>query len=226
VKEAVRIERHGAVFVVHLGETEADENRFDPQLLDGLHRAFDAVEEAADAALVTVGSDRFYSNGYDLDWLATLDRDGRRAFIRDQQALLARLMVLPVPTVAAVSGHAFGAGALLAMAHDRRIVREAHGFFCLPEIDARIPLRRGMMSLLQDRLPARTVRDAVLTGRRYAAAEAVAAGIAQESCPIDDLVERARELASGHGGKAGSALSLLKRGLHARAHAELSGVDG
>lgn len=51
----------------------------------------------------------------------------------------ARILTLPEPTVAAVSGHVFGAGAMLAMAHDWRIMRSDRGYFCFPEVDIRIP---------------------------------------------------------------------------------------
>jgi hypothetical protein len=107
------LERRDSIFALQLGDGE---NRFDRRLLDELERALDEVEQSGEpAALITVGSGRFYSNGYDLDWLAEQGPDARRVFIRDYQLLLARLLVFPMPTVAAISGHAFGAAALLAL---------------------------------------------------------------------------------------------------------------
>ena len=55
---------------------------------------------------------KFYSNGLDLDWVLA-HPDQWSAYVADVQALLARVLALPMPTVAAVTGHAFGAGAML-----------------------------------------------------------------------------------------------------------------
>ena len=86
-------------------------------------------------ALVTVGTGKHYSNGFDLDFLGALPRGDLEAFMDRVLRLLTRLLTFPVPTVAAVNGHAFGIGAMLALAHDRRVMRADRGWFCLPEID-------------------------------------------------------------------------------------------
>jgi enoyl-CoA hydratase/carnithine racemase len=215
------LSRDGSVFVLSLGEGE---NRFAREFLDGIVAALDEIEAYdGPAALVTVGSNRFYCNGYDLEWLATVDVEARRSFIADQQALLARLLLFPVATVAAISGHAYGAGALLALAHDWRVMREDRGYLCLPEIDAGIPLRRGMVALLQARLEAAAVRDAVLTGRRFAAARALADGWVDELAPGEALLDTACERAETLAGKSRPAMAALKQGLYGEVAALLGG---
>ncbi len=215
------LERRDSIFVLQLGDGE---NRFDRRLLDELERALDEVEQSGEpAALITVGSGRFYSNGYDRDWLAEQGRDARRVFIRDYQLLLARLLVFPMPTVAAISGHAFGAGALLALAHDRRLACEDRGYFCLPEIDARIPLRRGMVALLASRLGPSGLRDVVLRGERYAGEAAVAIGLAQKSAPQAAILARACRWAASRAGRGSAITGELKRALYAEALALLQG---
>ena len=71
------------------------------------------------------------------------------AYVADAQALLARMLALPIPTVAAVTGHAFGAGSMLATAHDWRVMRADRGFFCFPEVDIRLPFTPGMAALVR-----------------------------------------------------------------------------
>jgi enoyl-CoA hydratase/carnithine racemase len=44
------------------------------------------------------------------------------------QSILAKLLAPPMPTVAAVTGHAFGGGAMLGMAHDWRVMRTDRGY--------------------------------------------------------------------------------------------------
>ena len=226
MRERVTLSRCDGVLVVRLGDDPQDENRLDPALLAGLDAALDAVSQQSAKALVTIGSERFYCNGYDLDGLAALDREARKDFIRATQRLLARILVLGVPTVAALSGHAFGAGALLALAHDRRVARSEHGFFCLPEIDARIPLRRGMTALVQARLSPRVARDALLTGRRYTGDEAVAAGIAEVATSGSGLLDAACEEASRGGGLAADERAARKQALYGSVEALLVGATG
>ena len=67
-------------------------------------------------------------------------------------ALFGKMLALPVPTVAAIQGHCFAAGAMLAVAHDFRVMRADRGFFCLPEVDIHIPFTPPMAALIQARL--------------------------------------------------------------------------
>lgn len=50
--------------------------------------------------------------------------------------IMERLLLAPIPTVAAINGHAFAAGAFLALACDYRIMREDRGWICISEVDA------------------------------------------------------------------------------------------
>ena len=219
----ISLRRDHDVFWLELG---TGENRFDQLFLDSLSAALDEVEgHEGPAALVITGSPRFFSNGYDLDWLATLDREGRRAFIRRSEALLARLLVFPVPTVAAIGGHAFGAGALLALASDLRLMRNDHGFFCLPEIDARIPFRRGMNELLCCRLSDAALRATVLTGARLTGPEAARLDIVDSSVPADRLTIAADTIARSLLPKSGPACAALKQALYGNVVRHLRGEN-
>jgi enoyl-CoA hydratase/carnithine racemase len=205
----------GDVALLHLG---FGENRFTRDFLDRIDAALDVAEQKSETqALVTFGGDRFYCNGYDLAWLAAQSRDARRVFIRDYQRLLARLLVFPLPTVAAISGHAFGAGALLALAHDVRLLGSDRAAVCMPEIDARIPLRRAMWALLETRLSPAALRDVVLTGVPFAGAAAVGAGLVRTLVPQRELIERAVALATGLGGKDRRTRAALKAAICAEA---------
>ena len=99
------------------------------------------------------------------------------SYVEQVQGVLAKMLALPVPTVAAVNGHAFGAGSMFAMAHDSRVVRSGRGYFCFPEVDIHIPFTNGMAALSQSKTSARTAVDAMTTGRSYAAPDALAAGL-------------------------------------------------
>src|SRR3954452_16427526 len=162
------LEYRDKIAVLTLGD---DENRFSPKQLDTLDVQLDDVTSNAHA-LITTGLGKFYSNGLDLDWLgANSDRLGW--YVARVQSLLKRVLTFPLPTVAAVNGHAFGAGSMLAIAHDYRIMRDDRGYFCFPEVDIHIPFTPGMAALIQAKVPPQTAVTAMPTGHRYGGQEAL-----------------------------------------------------
>lgn len=209
----VAIERHGHVTVLRM---DAGENRLHPELLAPLEEALEDLEApGGPAALVTVGTGRFYSNGLDLEHMASLGPDGLDGYLDRVLRLLARLLALPVPTVAAVNGHAFAAGAMFALAHDLRLMRRDRGWFCIPEVDLRMPLHPGLTALIRARLPVVTAHEAIALGRRYPAEEALRAGVVQQVAEEAELLPAAIALAGELAGKAHPVMGMLKRGLHA-----------
>jgi enoyl-CoA hydratase/carnithine racemase len=195
----IELEQRGDVRVLHMRNGE---NRFNGDSIRALHAALDEVEAVSGpVALVTTGEEKFYSNGLDLDWMMGGDQDEITGFILEVHRLLGRVLGFPAVTVAAVNGHAFAGGGMLAVAHDYLIMREDRGFWCLPEVDLGLPLTPGMYACVAAHLPRQTLHDAALTGRRYSAREALAAGIVDDTAPQDDVVERAVELASSLAGK-------------------------
>jgi enoyl-CoA hydratase/carnithine racemase len=195
---------------------QAGENRFNRPFLDALNGALDAVEASrGPAALVTTGGEeKFYSNGLDLAWMAGDGKDEGPRFVSGVLATLGRLLTLPLPTVAAINGHAFAAGAMMALAHDFRVMRADRGFFCLPEIDIRIPLAPGMVALIESRLTPAVFRDAILTGARIGGSDATARGIVDEAVPGPEVLPRAVERAAALAGKDRETYGALKRGMY------------
>ncbi|MEZ5179747.1 MAG: enoyl-CoA hydratase/isomerase family protein [Acidimicrobiales bacterium] len=160
----IDLTRDGEVFVLTMHDGE---NRLSPPMLDALDAALTEVAEAeGPRALVTTGSDRFYSNGLDLDWLGD-HPDEMLPYLGRVHALFARILSMPCATVAACNGHTFAAGAMLAIAHDVRVMRSDRGYWCLPEVDLGMPFTPGMNALIPARLPAMTAHEAMVTGRRY-----------------------------------------------------------
>lgn len=216
----IELDQDGSVFVLRL---RGGENRFSMELLDEVHAALDRVQAIeGPCALVTTGEGKFYSNGMDLDWLAAApDRAGE--YLRAIYRLLGRVLSFPAPTVAAVNGHAFGGGALLAIAHDFAVMRADRGYWCMPEADLGLPLTPEYVSLLQTRLPARTLHEALVTGKRYGGRDALDAGIVQEVASEDDVLPVAVAIAASLAGKDRRTLAEHKRLLYGDAISLLLG---
>lgn len=210
--------RDGVIWTLDLG---GDENRFSWDWLDETETLLDDVEVADEpVALVTTGAGKFYSNGLDLEWILA-NPDQAAPYAQRVQELLARMLTLPVPTVAAINGHAFGAGAMLAMAHDHRVMRADRGFFCFPEVDIGIPFTPGMAALIMSKLSPRTAIDAMTTGRRFGGADAHEAGLVDASSSLEDLPSTAASLVRDLAGKNRATLGAIKSTMFAEAAATL-----
>jgi enoyl-CoA hydratase/carnithine racemase len=208
--------RSGDVFILTM---VAGENRFNPTMLDAFTRALDEVEASeGPAAVVLTGQDKFFSNGLDLDWMmANAEDGGPTLVVNGLQALYSRLIAFPTITVAAINGHSFAGGGMLALACDQRVMRDDRGFFCLPEVDINIPFSEGMSKLVRSKLSKLTSAEAMLTGRRYGAAEALAAGIVDQTAAEDQVVAAAIERAAAHAGKNRGTLQAIKKTIYAEA---------
>ena len=207
----IDLRREGDVHVLRLDDGE---NRFSPDLLDGLTQALDEVTSSpAPRGLVTTGMGKFYSNGLDLDWLGG-HPDEWGPYLGRVHGLFARFLTLPMPTVAAINGHAFAAGAMLSLAHDHRVMRADRGYFCLPEVDLGLPFTQGMSALIQARLPKLVAHEAMVTGRRYGGGDAVTAGIVHQAVPEAEVVSTATGVAASLAAKDGETMAEIRTGMY------------
>jgi Delta3-Delta2-enoyl-CoA isomerase len=213
------VERAGDVTVLRLTDGE---NRFRPDSLTAIEAALGEVEQTdGPGALVLTGEGKFFSNGLDLDWMSTAASGGAEDVVARVHALLARVLAFPTVTVAAVNGHAFAAGAMLALACDVRVMRADRGFVCLPEVDIGIPFTPGMTALLRTRLSPATATEAMVFGRRYGGHDAVTAGLVDEVADEQRVVAAAIERAAPLAGKPRATVQAIKRALYADALAAL-----
>lgn len=215
----IDLQRQDSIFVLHLRN---EENRFNRDSLDAINQALDQVEQSeSPTALVTVGEGKFYSNGLDLAWMSEAGTQAALDNVQRVHELLVRMLTFPVITVAALNGHAFAAGAMLALAHDYRVMRSDRGFFCLPEVDIQIPFTKTMQALIMARLPNPTAHEACVTGMRYGGELAHTRGIVHETGPEAEVLSKAIDLAKTFAGKHPPTLAAIKRGAYANVIAAL-----
>ena len=122
----INLEKHEEVFTLTM---DAGENRWNTTFVREIAKALDEVEasEGPAALITTSSSDKFYSNGLDLAWVQAPDEHpeagDRVAFGDEFMKVMSRLITFPVPTIAAINGHAFGAGFMATLCHDVRVMR-------------------------------------------------------------------------------------------------------
>lgn len=179
------------------------ENRFNPTFLAAFLTALDRIEFDTDARalVVTASHEKIFCNGIDLDWLKPVLQKGNREtamdFFNAMNRLFKRILLYPMPTVAAISGHAFAGGAIMSCAFDFRFMRSDRGFFCFPEVDLGIPFLPGMIALIAKAVPRYKMEELHLTGKRITAQECEAHHIVTKACHINDLMNEALSFAKG-----------------------------
>ena len=213
------IRRENGVLVL-----QVDAELLTPDALSAWESALEEVErDETVTAFASTGTGKYYSNGLALEAMMA-DPDTAPAYLDRVLELLARVLVLPVATVAAVNGHAFGAGAMLALGHDASVMREDRGYWCLPEVDLGLPFAPLMSNLVRGKLTPGTAHDAMTTGRRYPAAEALPLGIVSVTAAEGDVVPTALEWAKERAGKSRHALGAIKSDIYAAVLAERPGA--
>jgi enoyl-CoA hydratase/carnithine racemase len=198
----IHLDRTGDVFTLTM---DAGENRWNTTFVRNLAEALDEVEASTGpAALVTLSAnEKFFSNGLDLAWVADPDAypeaGDRVTFGEEFMALMGRIITFPMPTIAAINGHAFGAGFMSALCHDVRFMRADRGFVCANEMQLGMRIPNPELALFRHKLPMNVYFETVQLARRWAGPDALQAGIVQAITPLEELREaaiaRATELA-------------------------------
>lgn len=179
------------------------ENRFNPSFLNSFIETLDEIEKETDAnaLVVTSSHEKIFCNGIDLDWLGPFIQKGDKetgvSFFYTMNRLFKRILLYPMPAIAAISGHAFAGGAIMSCAFDFRFMRSDRGFFCFPEVDLGIPFLPGMIALITKAIPQYKVEELHYTGKRATAEECEAHHIITKACHIDDLMDEAVSFAKG-----------------------------
>ncbi|MDB2356191.1 enoyl-CoA hydratase/isomerase family protein [Pseudoalteromonas sp.] len=181
----------GSVAVITLTEGE---NRQNPQFAKQLkHTLAEVVTNDDHKALVITSSDeKSWSLGIDTDWLMPAMKankaDEIRGFMYDMDDIFKTLLLFPMPVIAAINGHAFGNGAILACACDFRFMRSDRGFFCFPEVDLSIPFLPGMIAFVKKALPYYRFNEMKLTGRRVAGEELARDHVVEKAAKDNDTL--------------------------------------
>ena len=181
-----------SVAVVALNDGE---NRFNPDFLNAYLAVLDEIEQQTEARTLVVHSThaKIFSNGIDLEWLVPVIQKGDIPAAKDffflLNKLLLRLVTYPAVTIAAITGHAFAGGAIMACTFDFRLMRSDRGFLCLPEVDLGIPFLPGMNAILAKAIPHYKLEEMQYTGCRLTAEDCERHHIIRKACHISDLLD-------------------------------------
>ena len=200
--DGVSVERDGDVLIVHLDDGKA--NALSASVITAISAAIDQAEgDDTIGAVVLHGRPGRFCAGFDLSVMRGGDIAAVVALVSDGGELVRRLYGSSVPVVAASTGHALAAGALILLGCDVRIGADVDCKIGLNEVAIGMVLPNWALTIAQDRLSRRQIQLAVATAKVTAGAGAVDAGFLDAVVPEADVlsvaVAAAHELAALNG---------------------------
>lgn len=168
-------------------------NALDGATVEEFHRALDEVRAARTPVLIVTGAgDKAFVSGADIRAIRERRRDDALASINSR--LMTAVEGHDAVTIAAVNGAALGGGCELALACDLRLAAE-NAVFGLPEPSLGIIPGAGGTQRLPRIVGLGRAKEMVLTGARWDARKALAAGLVSEVVPGPELMAAARAMA-------------------------------
>lgn len=138
-------------------------------------------------------NDKFFCIGLDIPQLISLPRADFEHFYRSVNLMNLALYSLPVPTIAAISGHAIAGGCILCLVCDYRFIAEGRKLMGLNEIQLGVPVPYIADRILVDLVGTRYSREIMEMGDFYTPEQTLQMGMVDEVHPLDELRAAARE---------------------------------
>lgn len=179
--------------IVELRLARPPVNALDPGLVAGLKDALERVPADGAAGLVLSGAPGLFSAGLDIPVLLTLERDAMRAFWNDFFGVCAALARMPVPVVAAVTGHSPAGGAVLAIFCDWRVMARGDFRIGLNEVQVGLIVPDCIQAALRRLVGTYRAERLLVAGAMLGGDEALGVGMVDELVDVDRVVQRAIE---------------------------------
>jgi len=178
-------EKDETVAVIKLNNKENRQNLHFAQKMSSI---LDEIvnDQDMNSAVITSTDVKCWSLGVDIEWLGTQfadqNLDNIKKFMYTMNDVFKKLLLLPIPVIASINGHAFGNGAILSCACDFRFMKSDRGYFCFPAVDLGIPYLPGMIAFVRKAMPEYKFNEMKLTGKKAGAAELKACHVVEKAC--------------------------------------------
>ncbi|KAJ2603165.1 hypothetical protein GGF40_000795 [Coemansia sp. RSA 1286] len=154
-------------------------NTFDHASLQALDEAVKQVQtkKGVRGLVLTSAVDGFFSGGFNLPIFRQIAHHDFLQLWSLGKSVFRRIYSLPVPSVAAIDGHALGLGCVMAMACQKRYMVESKKLIGLNEVAVGMPVPEWLSVRFRDLTSPRIAEDLLGVGAAVAATEACKAGL-------------------------------------------------
>lgn len=221
----VTLERLDEVLIVHLDDGKA--NALSGEVIAAITEALDHAEaDDTIGAIVLHGRPGKFCAGFDLNVMRGGDLRAVVDLVSDGGELVRRLYGSPVPVVAACTGHALAAGALLLLGCDVRVGADVDCKIGLNEVAIGMVLPDWALTIAADRLSRRhlqpVVAHAVVTGSAGAVDSGFLDEVVSEAEVLPASIDHARRLAALSGRAYAGTVLALRGGVLERMAAQIT----
>ena len=190
----VNTEVNGAVAVITIDRQNAL-NALNPEVLQDLKAAFEAIDQNAIRCIVLTGAgEKSFVAGADIASMSKMTKAEGEAFGKLGNDIFRMIETFPIPVIAAVNGYALGGGNELAMSCDIRICSE-NAMFGQPEVGLGITPGFGGTQRLARIVSVGYAKQMLYAALNIDANEALRIGLVNAVYPLEDLMPAALKLA-------------------------------
>ncbi len=171
-------------------------NALNPEVLEELKAAFEAVDQNAIRCIVLTGAgDKSFVAGADIASMSKMTKAEGEAFGKMGNDIFLMIEKFPIPVIAAVNGFALGGGNELAMSCDIRICSD-NALFGQPEVGLGITPGFGGTQRLARLIGPGMAKQITYAALNIDAAEALRVGLVNAVYPQGELMPNAVKLAT------------------------------
>jgi enoyl-CoA hydratase/carnithine racemase len=176
-----------AILILNNGE-----NRHNPDFAEAFLSVYNDIlsDKEIKSIVITSSDPKNFCLGVDIGWMLKIQSEknfsAMTKWLYRMNDVFTAVLMSPVPTIAAITGHAFGNGAMLAGACDFRFMRSDRGYFCFPEIDLGIQFAPSMIEWIKKIMPYHLFIRMKWSGERVGAEELEKYNVIIKACADAD----------------------------------------
>jgi enoyl-CoA hydratase len=193
-----------------------------PQVLNAMNKQLwldfqvaleDVKNDPVIKVLIITGEGRAFSTGADLKDSKDRSIEDYRDYLVELQETSRKIIRFEKPIIAAINGYALGSGYELALACDIRLAAE-EAKIGSPEARVTSSVTGGAMRLVQDLIGPGKAKELLFTSEYIDGSEAERIGLVNKAVPLDQLMEKTKEMARKIAENSAFSINLIKKGLN------------
>ncbi|MCP4724785.1 MAG: enoyl-CoA hydratase/isomerase family protein [bacterium] len=207
----ISVEKQDKIAIIRF--TRSVTNPMNLEFVNSLHSEIENLENdpSIRGLVITSGNDKFFSIGFDIPELISLNEEEFGVFYRSVNKTCLKLFTMPKPAIAAVNGHAVAGGCVIALCCDHRFIAEGRTKMGLNEIKLGVTVPYPVDCILRDIAGTKVAMDVMETGEFFDPNALLRLKMVDRIIPQVDLLRESVEKVSVFGEMPPEAFAAIKR---------------